>query len=83
MMLAKGAWLFVRGGESIWIQRSEEGAFDLAMHGPSFTRHHYSFRDGRELNAFLANAEQRLVPAGWTLQRFGPGEDRRRSPRTP
>jgi hypothetical protein len=77
VLMVRGAWLFVRGGESIWIQRSDRGAYELAMHGPSINRHHYSFRDARELGDFLANVEQRLIPAGWTLQRFGPGQDRR------
>jgi hypothetical protein len=72
-----GAWLFVRGGESIWLQRSGSDGFELDMHGPLSLRRHYSFASDAELDAFLSDVEGRLKPAGWALQRFEPGQDRR------
>ena len=76
-----GAWLFVRGEESIWLQRSGTEGFELDMHGPLSVRNHYKFDSATELEAFLAAVESRLTPAGWSLQRFGPGQDRRSTPR--
>jgi hypothetical protein len=76
-----GAWLFVRGGESIWLQRSGTDGFGLDMHGPLSLRRHYSFASDAELDSFLADVESRLKPGGWVLQRFEPGQDRRSSVR--
>jgi hypothetical protein len=76
-----GAWLFVRGGESIWLQRSSTDGFELDMHGPLTLRRHYSFASDHELDSFLADVEGRLTPAGWALQRFEPGQDRRTAAR--
>ena len=76
-----GAWLFVRGEESIWLRRAGEEGFELDMHGPLSLRRHYSFASDLELDSFLADVEGRLKPAGWVLQRFEPGQDRRSSVR--
>jgi hypothetical protein len=74
-----GAWLFVQGSESIWIQRGD-GADELVlmMHGPAGHKRRYLFADEAALQSFLTDAERRLTGAGWWLQRFRPGEDRRR-----
>ena len=68
-------WLFVRGEDSIWIERV--GRSGLLMCGPSVHRSHKDFREDGELRRFLEDAEQRLLASGWTLQRLGLGEDRR------
>lgn len=72
-----GALLFVRGEESIWMQRSTGDGFEIDMHGPLSLRRHYAFATEDEMRAFLSDVEGRLLPAGWGVQRFGPGEDRR------
>jgi hypothetical protein len=73
----QGAKLFVRGEECIWLQRSPQGAFDLAMNGPFKQRQHFVFSDECELEQFVTNTEERLARAGWSVQYFKRGEDRR------
>lgn len=73
----KGAWLFVRGSDSVWVQRPSETTFDLVVHGPLSTVRNYSFGSEGELDGFLGNVETRLLCAGWMLERFDPGDDRR------
>lgn len=69
-------WLFVRGGESIWLQRPADGALRIAFHGPQTDCSEFTFHGELELLDFLHDVDRRLVEKGWTLQRLGP-EDRR------
>lgn len=75
------SWLFVRGDESIWLQRSSPEGCGLEIHGPLSLRRHYAFAHLDELQAFVDSVAARLLPAGWAMQRFEPGDDRRRGPR--
>lgn len=77
------AWLFVRGSESIWLQRSAER--ELTVLGPGTLRHVYAFESVRELVQFQVSIEQRLVGGGWVVEAFNPerrgGGERRQATR--
>ena len=77
LFCVRGAWLFAREGESIWIQRSDDADLEVCLNGPSGTRRSYTFDTERELEEFLANIEDRLLDTGWTFQRFESDESRR------
>jgi hypothetical protein len=72
-------WLFVKGSESIWIERPF--GFSLIVAGPGTSRARHDFANERELDAFqMATAEQ-LAEGGWFLWAFDrdrrSGRDRR------
>ena len=62
----RGAWLFVRDGESIWLQRSADGQ-RVVLHARTHRRE-FVFHGELELLDFLNDVERRLVPKGWSLQ---------------
>jgi hypothetical protein len=68
-----GAWLFVRGEESIRIVRPPGCA--LIIHGPDRTRQRRDFDDEDTLQAFQVSIAERLTEHGWIL--FGVDVDRR------
>ena len=74
--IVRRTWLFVRGGESIWLQRPADGALRIAFHGSQTDCSEFAFHGELELLDFLHDVDRRLVEKGWTLQRLGP-EDRR------
>jgi hypothetical protein len=73
----RGPWLFVRGSESIWLQRSMDDDLRVVLHGPLAHRREFAFHGELELLDFLNDVERRLVASGWSLQRFDQGRDRR------
>lgn len=77
------SWLFVRGGESVWMVRTAD--LELAVAGPGRGRGSYAFRAERELHAFQADYQQRLARTGFALELHGAdrrsGRDRRRASR--
>ena len=78
----RGAWLFARAGESIWIHRDEESGLKLCFDGPSGVRHSFSFDDEQQVRDFLSTVEDHLIETGWTFQRYESDADieRRRLP---
>jgi CheY-like chemotaxis protein len=77
------SWLFVRGGESVWMVRPSD--CELLIAGPGGGRGVYMFSVERELLAFQAEYERRLRHTGFALEEIGgdrrSGADRRRTPR--
>ena len=73
----KLAWLFVRGTESIRVERDEAGP-SLLVAGPGTERQHRVFRDHIELAVFEMDLESRLRNAEWELERFETERRRKR-----
>ena len=60
------AWLFLRGAESIRIERDPK-AFVLRIDGPGYEREVHAFKDEAEVAEFQRNYEARLMAEGWML----------------
>ena len=60
------AWLFVRGEESIRIQRASPG-IRLLTYGPADATDSHDFASTAALEAFLESYQQRLRNNGWVL----------------
>ena len=73
----KLAWLFVRGPESIRVERDDAGP-TLLVAGPGAERQHRVFRDHIELAVFEMELERRLRGAGWEIERFQTERRRKR-----
>lgn len=73
----KLAWLFVRGTESIRVERDDAGP-TLLVAGPGTERQHRVFRDDIELAVFEMELESRLRDSGWELERFQTERRRKR-----
>ncbi len=77
------ARLFTREDESVWLVRTTE--LELSVAGPRRERGVYAFDAVRDLLAFQAEYEQRLLLGGFTLAATGDdrrsGRDRRRTNR--
>ncbi|MGH9346017.1 MAG: hypothetical protein ACRD26_02015 [Vicinamibacterales bacterium] len=77
------SWLFVKDGQSVWIERP----FGLSMIvvGPGPAREHHDFPDEDALQAFQVDIGERLTNGGWFLWGFDrerrSGSDRRRDDR--
>ena len=82
--MAQTSWLFVRNGESVWIERPH--GFTLIVAGPGQQREDHDFPHERALDAFQAALAERLANEGWFLWAFDrdrrQGRERRQSPRT-
>lgn len=79
------AWLFLRGSESIRIERDPK-AFVLRVEGPGYEREVHAFKDESEVGEFQRTYEARLLAEGWVLgasQERRSGRDRRAHPRGP
>lgn len=78
------SWLFVKDGESIWIERPYGRSMIVA--GPGVTREHHDFPDEDALQAFQVALADRLTEGGWFLWGFDrerrSGRDRRSIDRT-
>jgi hypothetical protein len=76
--------LFVKGEQTIWIERPY--GCSLIVAGPGQLRQHHDFPDESALDGFQIDLADRLAAAGWLLwgvnrqRRSGP--DRRHSVRT-
>ena len=77
------SWLFIRNGESIWVERPYGATLIVAGPGPH--REQRDFIDEDALNAFQIALAERLAGDGWFLWDYNrdrrTGVDRRQSPR--
>lgn len=73
------SWLFVKDGESIWIERPY--GLSVIVAGPGTAREEHDFPDERTLEAFQIDIGERLTERGWFLWGFDrdrrSGRDRR------
>jgi hypothetical protein len=74
------SWLFIRGRESIWIERPYGLSFIVA--GPRAARAHLVFASEDALQAYQVATAERLTRAGWFLWGFD-RERRTRGERVP
>jgi DNA-binding response OmpR family regulator len=63
------AWLFSRGGESVWMVRTAR--LELAVAGPREHRQVFHFETEPELASLQADYQRRLQSAGYALDAFG------------
>ena len=77
------SWLFIREGQSIWIERPRE--YSLIVAGPGSAREEHDFPDEQALEAFQMTLAERLTNGGWFLWGFDrdrrTGRDRRQAAR--
>jgi hypothetical protein len=77
-------WLFVKDGQSIWIERPY--GLSMIVAGPGPAREHHDFPDEEALQAFQVSLGERLTEAGWFLWGFDrerrTGRERRSIDRT-
>jgi hypothetical protein len=77
------SWLFLRGSESIWIERPHGRTMLVA--GPGGLRDEREFEDEDSLQAYQVTLATRLTDAGWFLWGFDRERrqlaDRRQLPR--
>ena len=66
--MALSSWLFIREGESIWIERPY--GFSVIVAGPGTARAHLVFRNEVALQAYQVATAERLARAGWFLWGF-------------
>ncbi len=69
------SWLFIRGEESIWIERPP--GLSMIVVGPGPARAHIHFLDEKAVHAYQVATAERLTLAGWFL--WGFDRDRRQS----
>jgi hypothetical protein len=78
------SWLFVKDGQSIWIERPYGYAMIVA--GPGSAREEHDFPNEAAMEAFQVALVERLTEGGWFLWGFDrerrSGRDRRGSDRT-
>lgn len=70
------SWLFLREGESIWIERPHGRTMLVA--GPGGLREEREFEDEDALQAYQVALATRLTEAGWFL--WGFDRERRQAP---
>jgi hypothetical protein len=73
--MAQGSWLFIKGSESIWVERPHGRLMIVAGPGPA--RDVQEFNDDRELESFQVDLAERLTGDGWFL--WGVNRERRQS----
>ena len=66
-------WLFIKDGQSIWIERPH--GLTMIVAGPGPTREQHEFPDEKALEAFQITLGERLTERGWFL--WGFDRDRR------
>lgn len=78
------SWLFVKGHESIWVERPFD--FCLIVAGPGTTREQREFPDEQALDQYQVALAERLTEGGWFLwgvdRERRAGRERRLAPRT-
>jgi hypothetical protein len=78
------SWLFIKDGQSIWIERPYGLAVIVA--GPGSAREQHEFPDEKALEAFQIEIGERLTERGWFLWGFDrdrrTGRERRKIDRT-
>ena len=80
------SWLFIKDGQSIWIERPH--GFSMIVAGPGPSREEHDFPDEAALEAFQVEIGTKLTNAGWFLwgldrERRGGRERRGTSRATP
>jgi hypothetical protein len=73
--MAQGSWLFIKGSESIWVERPHGRLMIVA--GPGAARDVREFDDDPAVEAFQVDLAERLTGAGWFL--WGVNRERRQS----
>ena len=78
------SWLFIKDGQSIWIERPY--GLSMIVAGPGSAREQHEFPDEQALEAFQIAIGERLTESGWFLWGFDRerrvGRDRRNIDRT-
>ena len=72
----QGSWLFIKGSESIWVERPHGRLMIVA--GPGAARDVREFDDDGAVEAFQVSLAERLTSAGWFL--WGVNRERRQAP---
>jgi hypothetical protein len=67
------SWLFVRNGQSIWVERPH--GFSIIVAGPGAQREQHDLADEKAVEEFQIAIGERLTNAGWFL--WGFDKDRR------
>ena len=67
------SWLFIKDGQSIWIERPYGYAMIIA--GPGDAREEHEFPNEAAMEAFQVKVAERLTEAGWFL--WGVNRERR------
>ena len=62
------SWLFIKDGQSIWIERPY--GFAMIVAGPGSAREQHEFPDEQALEAFQIAIGERLTEGGWFLWGF-------------
>jgi len=82
--MPQGSWLFIKGSESIWVERPHGRLMIVA--GPGAARDVQEFKDDRDLESFQVDLAERLTGDGWFLwgvnRERRQTRDRRQGPRT-
>ena len=77
------SWLFLKGSESIWVERPHVRSMLVA--GPGALREHHDFADESTLQAYQVALAEHLTASGWLLWDFDRDRrelaERRRLPR--
>lgn len=66
--MALASWLFVKGNESVWIERPAGRTMIVA--GPGTEREEHDFATDEALDAFQVKLAEQLVERGWFLWAF-------------
>jgi hypothetical protein len=78
------SWLFIKNGESIWIERPY--GFSMIVAGPGNNREQHDFPNEEAVEKFQIDIGERLTNGGWFLWGFDrdrrAGRDRRTTARS-
>lgn len=62
------SWLFIKGTESIWIERPH--GYTIIIAGPGAIRKEHALSSESEVQAFQVSLAEELAQAGWFLWGF-------------
>jgi hypothetical protein len=83
--MPQSSWLFIKDGQSIWIERPYGCSIIIA--GPGDAHEQHDFPDEAALDAYQVSIAEQLTEAGWFLWGFDrerrTGLDRRTAGRRP
>jgi hypothetical protein len=66
--MPSSSWLFIRDGESIWIERPY--GFSIRVAGPGAARAHLDFPNEQAVQEYQVATAERLTGSGWFLWGF-------------